>query len=115
MVNALPDGLEYHLEEGAKNLSGGQRQKLQIARALMKDPAILIMDEATSAMDPVTEAEIMENISRKNCTCIIVAHRLSAIRNCDMILVLEHGRIVQTGTHDMLMEEAGTYRKLLKE
>lgn len=115
MVNALPGGMEYHLEEGAKNLSGGQRQKLQIARALLKDPAILIMDEATSAMDPVTEANIMQNISRRNCTCIIVAHRISAIRNCDMILVLDQGQIVQSGTHDKLMKESGIYQELLKE
>lgn len=115
LVNTFLDGLEYRLEEGAKNLSGGQRQKLQIARALIRDPVILIMDEVTSAMDPVTEEKIMRNIMRRNCTCVVVAHRLSSIRDCDLILVMENGVVVQSGTHEELLKEQGNYRRLLME
>lgn len=115
LVSSFPGGLEFYLAEGGKNLSGGQRQKLQIARALLRDPSVLIMDEATSELDPVSEKKIMKNIRRRNCTCIIIAHRLSAIRDSDLILVMDRGRIVQYGTHDQLLTEDGIYRNLIKE
>ena len=103
------------LSEGGKNLSGGQRQKIHLARALYKNPAILILDEATSAIDAESEKRIMDNLRRRSCTCITVAHRLSTIRNSDLILVMDRGRIVQSGTHEMLMNQDGLYRKLLSQ
>ena len=113
-VNSLPDGWGTMVGEGGYRLSGGQRQRLAIARAVLKDAPLLILDEATSAVDNETEAALQRSIElvSKNRTTVIIAHRLSTIRNADTILVMDNGQIVESGTHDDLIEHDGIYRNL---
>ena len=113
-IEMLPEGYDTIIGERGQKLSGGQRQRISIARAILKDPDVLILDEATSAVDNETEAAIQKslNVITKNRTTIIIAHRLSTIVNADQIYVLENGEVEQSGQHKELIAKAGQYKSL---
>ncbi len=106
-------GYRYRMTEGGRDFSGGQRQRMEIARVLTSDPTIMIMDEATSALDAKTEFEVVNAVRQRDITTIVIAHRLSTIRDCDEIIVFDHGKVVERGTHEELMALNGAYSELV--
>lgn len=113
-VEQRPGRLDSLVAEGGANFSGGQRQRLELARALASDPALLILDEATAALDPLVEARIEASLRRRGCSTLVIAHRLSTVRDADEIIVLDHGRIAQRGRHEELSVQPGPYQKLMQ-
>ena len=113
-IAEMPMGMQTVISEGSSNISGGQRQRILIARALAGKPSLLIFDEATSALDNRSQAIVTRSLDKLNATRIIVAHRLSTIRNCDRIIVMDDGRLAEMGTFDELVEKGGIFADLVK-
>ena len=115
-IMARPGGYDSRVDEGGRNMSSGQRQRMELARALVVNPRLLILDEATSALDPITEAAVLDNLRRRGCSAVVIAHRASTLRQCDQVLVLNEGRIVERGTHESLLSQpASVYRTLVEQ
>ncbi|WP_374494108.1 NHLP family bacteriocin export ABC transporter peptidase/permease/ATPase subunit, partial [Streptomyces sp. ICN903] len=115
VVARRPGGIHSRVEQGGRNLSGGQRQRLEIARALVRRPSVLVLDEVTSALDAVTEQTIIDNLRRRGCACVVIAHRLSTVRDSDEIVVLDRGAVVERGRHEDLVAAGGPYAELVRE
>ncbi|WP_328752484.1 NHLP family bacteriocin export ABC transporter peptidase/permease/ATPase subunit [Streptomyces sp. NBC_00285] len=115
VVLRRPGGIHSRVEQDGRNFSGGQRQRLEIARALVRRPSILVLDEVTSALDAETELTVMDNLRKRGCACVVIAHRLSTVRDSDEIVVLQHGTIVERGRHEELVARGGAYAALVKE
>jgi ABC-type multidrug transport system fused ATPase/permease subunit len=115
VIARRPGGIHSRVEQDGRNFSGGQRQRLEIARALVRRPSVLVLDEVTSALDAETELRVIDNLRRRGCACVVIAHRLSTVRDSDEILVLERGEVVERGRHQELVAAGGVYARLVRE
>jgi ABC-type multidrug transport system fused ATPase/permease subunit len=115
VISRRPGGIRSRVAQDGRNFSGGQRQRLEIARALVRQPSVLVLDEVTSALDAGTEQVIIDNLRRRGCACVVIAHRLSTVRDSDEIVVLDHGSVVERGRHEALIAAKGRYAELVKE